>query len=182
MVNPLWFVSVLVSLLFLSGFSSSGMTLSTNPSLQALQTSSTAVEPLTPADRKEIEELALLFAQKYYTFNVENYTEVNDELLTLITPEYQDVFKKITRDGLVAAQSAKAESKVESVQITEVDKLSANQAKVQLTFKAQTTTNHQTTENRYSTKLDLQKKEGHWKINAILSEQPVEFLNIRNLL
>jgi sulfur carrier protein ThiS len=131
---------------------------------------------------KESIASALLFAQKYYTYNVENYTEVNDELLTLITPEYQDVFKKITRDGLVAAQSAKAESKVESVQITEVDKLSANQAKVQLTFKAQTTTNHQTTENRYSTKLDLQKKEGHWKINAILSEQPVEFLNIRNLL
>lgn len=182
MTHPLRVVSVLVILSFLSGCSPSISALSSTQHIRAIQTSSVVVEPLTPIDRKEIEDLSLLFAQKYYTYTLENYTEVNTELVPLLTSEYQGTFKKLTEDGFLAAQAVQAESKVESMQIIEVDKLSPNQAKVQLTFKAQVTANDQTTKNRYSTKLDLRKTDGHWKINAILSEQPVEFFDLRTLL
>lgn len=182
MGNPLWVASVLFIAVILIGYSPSTFTLSSPQRPQAYHTSAVASEPLTPADRKEIEELSRQFAQKYYTYNVENYTEVNNALLPLLTSEYQDAFKQITTDGFIAAQAVKAESQVESVQISEVDKLSTNQVNVQLTFQAQTTANNQTTKNRYNTQLDLRKNEGHWKINAILFEQPAEFLNIQTLL
>lgn len=94
MAHPLWLVSVLVSLLFLAGCSPSTSALTSSHRLQAVQTSSVAIEPLTPIDRKEIEDLALLFAQKYYTYTLENYTEVNTELIPLLTPEYRDTFEK----------------------------------------------------------------------------------------
>ncbi|HVJ48279.1 hypothetical protein [Desulfitobacterium sp.] len=182
MKQHFWVVSALLTSLFLSGCAPSTSVLTSAHSLQAAQTSSVAAEPLTPIDRKEIEDLTLLFAQKYYTYTLENYTQVNASLLPVITPEYQATFEKITKNGFLAAQAAKAESKVESVRIIEVDKLSPNQGKVHFEFKAQVAANGQETENRYSTKLDLRKIEGHWKINAILSEQPVEFFNLQTLL
>lgn len=182
MGNPLWVASMLIIAVILLGYSPSIFTLSSPQRLQTQQIASAAVEPLNPTDRKEIEELSLQFAQKYYTYNVENYIEVNNDLLPLLTSEYQDTFSKITRDGFIAAQAAKAESKVESIQISEVNKLSTNQANVKLTFKAQTTTHNQATNNRYNTQLDLRKNEGHWKINAILSEHPDEFLDLQTLL
>lgn len=178
MIKHFWFIPALAALVVISGCSPSPQTFAP----QTVQTASMAVGPLSPADRKAIEDLALLFAQKYYTYTLDDYTEDNKALLPLLTPEFRDSFTKITENGYLAAQAVKAESKVESVQILEVDKLSSTQGKVSLTFTAQVTNNGKTTKNRYSTKLDLRKAEGQWRINAILSERPVEFMNLRNLL
>lgn len=182
MKHPLLFISMIITALILSGCSPSLNVLSYRYRLETAQTSTAPVEPMTPSERKEVEELSSEFAQKYYTYNLENYVEVNNELLSLMTSEYQSTFKQLTADGLLAAKAVNAESEVESVQVSEVDKLSSNLANVKLIFNAKVSTNGQTTRNQYSTKLGLLKKDEHWKINAILSEQPVKFFELKKLL
>lgn len=177
---PLWIVSALAASLFLSGCSAPTMTLAGQ--VQAAQSSTVVTEPLSPTDRKEMEDLAFFFGKKYYTYDAENYLQVNESLLPLLTEDYLNRFQNITKDGSLAAQAVKAKSKVESVQILSVDKTSPDQGKVAFQFKAQVSTNGKETQNLYSTTLDLRKTEGQWKINAILSEQPVEFLDIQKLL
>lgn len=176
----LWVLSTLVASLFLSGCSTPALT--PTKQVQAVQTPTAIENPLSPEDRKAMEDIALLFAKKYYTYTPESYLQVNQSLLPLLTPDYQQPFQKITEDGALAAQAVKAQSGVESVQILAVDKLSPSQGKVYLQYKALVSNNGKETENRYSATLDLRKKDNQWKINAILSEQPVEFLNIQNLL
>ena len=183
MRHSVWVFSILLASLFLLGYWVPDLTHSypTSTTSTAIA-ASTQREPLNPSDRKEMESLALEFTNHYYTYTTENYLEEGEKLLPLLTKTYQDPYKKLLENGFIAAKSVQAESKVVSTQILSVEKTTSEQGFIYLQFKANVSNNGKETLNRYSTTLGLEKVEGKWRINGILSEQPVEFLNVKNLL
>lgn len=186
MRHSVWVFSVLLASFFLLGYWIPNLT--PNYSSSTLNTSNTAIaasmprEPLNPSERKEMESLALEFTNHYYTYTLENYLAEGEKLLPLLTATYQKPYKDLIQSGFIAAKAVQAESKVISTQILNVEKLNSNQGFIYLQFKANVSNNGKDTLNRYSTTLGLEKEDGKWRINGILSEQPVEFLNVQNLL
>jgi hypothetical protein len=180
MSHSVWVFSVFLASLFLLG----NWIPNLNPNLpvNTAIAASAQREPLNPSDRKEMEDLAVEFTNHYYTYNLENYVDEGKKLLPLLTEQYKEPYNKLLENGFLAANAVQAESKVVSTQILSVEKTAPNQGFIYLQFKANVSNNGKDTLNRYSTTLDLQKEAGKWRINGILSEQPVEFLNIRNLL
>lgn len=180
MKRSIWVFSILLASLFLLAYAGpvSKNFYPTGAVLAALSQG----EPLNPSDRKEIESLALEFTNHYYTYTQQNYLEEGKKLLPLLTKKYQEPYTELLEKGFVAAKAVQAESSVLSTQILVVEKTSPNLGFIYLQFKAKVSNNGKETLNRYSTTLSLEKEDGKWRINGILSEQPVEFLNIRNLL
>lgn len=179
MKRSVWVISVLLASLFLLGYGVPGLTQS-HPTGAVL--ASSQGEPLNPSERKEIESLALEFTNHYYTYTQDNYLEEGNKLLRLLTEKYQEPYKELLEKGYLAAKAIQAESSVISTQILAVEKTSPNLGVIYLQFKANVSNNGKETLNRYSTTLSLEKENGIWRINGILSEQPVAFLNIKNLL
>lgn len=179
MKRSVWVFSVLLASLFLLGYGVPGLT-PFHPTGSVL--ASSQGEPLNPSDRKEIESLALEFTNHYYTYTQENYLEEGNKLLPLLTEKYQEPYKELLERGYLAAKAVQAESSVVSTQILAVEKTSPNLGFIYLQFKANVSNNGKETLNRYSTTLSLEKENEKWRISGILSEQPVEFLNIKNLL
>ena len=179
MKRSVWVFSVLLASLFLLGYGVPGLT-HFYPTGAVL--ASSQGEPLNPSDRKEIESLALEFTNHYYTYNQQNYLEEGKKMLPLLTQKYQATYEGILEKGYIAAKAVQAESSVVSTQILAVEKTSPNIGFIYLQFKANVSNNGIETLNRYSTTLSLEKEDGKWRVNGILSEQPVEFFNILNLL
>ena len=183
MKHSVWVFSILLASLFLLGYWIPDLTHGYPTSTVSTTIAASAQrEPLNPSDRKEMESLALEFTNHYYTYTLENYLEEGEKLLPLLAKNYQEPYKNLIKNGFVAAEAVQAESKVVSTQILSVEKMTSEQGYIYLHFKANVSNNGKETLNRYSTTLSLEKEEGKWRINGILSEQPVEFTNIRNLL
>jgi hypothetical protein len=180
MRHSAWVLSVLLASVFLLGYWIPGFTYSSSTNTAIAAPSHT--EPLSPTDRKEMEALVIDFTSHYYTYTLENYLTEGKKLLPLLTEKYTIPFKEHLESSFIAAKAVQAESKVLSTQIMAVEKTGPDQGFVYLQFKANVANNGKETLNRYSTTLDLERENGKWRINGILSEQPVEFLNITNLL
>jgi hypothetical protein len=185
MKQSVWIFSILLASVFLLGYwvpdLSRGNSTDGN-STGAVLASSSYREPLTPTDRKAMESVALEFTNHYYTYTQENYIEEGLKLLPLLTLNFKQPYESLVENGLVAAKAVQAESAVISTQILDVEKITPEQGLIYLQFKAKVSNNGKETLNRYSTTLSLAKENNQWRINGILSEDPVEFINIRNLL
>lgn len=180
MKRSIWVFSILLATLFLLTYAGPVSTY-LYPTGAVLAASSPG-EPLNPSERKEIESLALEFTNHYYTYTQQNYLEEGKKLLPLLTQKYQEPYKELLERGYLASKAVQAESSVLSTQILVVEKTSPDLGFTYLRFKANVSNNGEETLNRYSTTLSLEREDGKWRINGILSEQPVEFLNIQNLL
>lgn len=180
MKQSAWVISVLLASVFLLAYAVPDLT--RRNSAQPVLASSIYDEPLQPSDRKEFESVALEFTNHYYTYTLDNYREEGLKLLPLLTTDYQESFKKLVENGFVAAKAVQAESTVISTQILAVERTAPDKGFVYLHFEANVSNNGKETLNRYSTTLGFKKEAGHWRINGILSEQPVKFINIKNLL
>lgn len=179
MNRSVWVLSVLIAIIFL---------LYAGPVSDRYYPRDTAVpalsqaEPVTSDDRKEIEALVFKFTNNYYTYTQDNYFEKGRSLLPLLAASYRETYEKLLNDSYSAVEAVKAESAVVNTQILALEKNSAETGFTYVQFKAKVANNGKETLNRYSTTLSLVKEDGQWRINGILSEQPVEFTNLTNLL
>ena len=183
MKRGVWVISVFLATIFLLGHWIPQLSAPINyyGSSQPVL-ASTHTEPITPAERNEMESLALDFTKRYYTYTVENYLEEGEKLLPLLTTEYQKIYQESLVKSFSAAKAVNAESSVESLLIMGIEKTAPDTGIIKLQFKAKVLTHEVETLNRYSVVLELKKEAGVWLINDILAEEPVAFSNLQGLL
>ena len=139
-------------------------------------------ESLTPEDRKAIEKIGIEFISLNYTYTYEDYVEAGLKVLPLLTKDFKDNYKTELEKSVIAANAVKAKSSVISSQIINVEKYEQNKGAIHLHFKAKVTNNGNESIAKYSTELGLEKVGNEWSISNILSEEPVEFIELKNLL
>ncbi|AFL99677.1 hypothetical protein Desde_1248 [Desulfitobacterium dehalogenans ATCC 51507] len=183
MKRSVWVFSVLLATLFLLGHwipgFSADSTLNT-PNQPAL--ASPFIDPLTPAERKEMETLALDFTKSYYTYSLDNYLEEGLKLLPLLTQDYQEAYSSSLEKSYIAAKAINAKSSVESALVLALEKTAPDTSIIKMQFKAKVLTHDVETLNRYSAVLELKKEDGVWLIHGITEEEPVAFSNLQGLL
>lgn len=183
MKRSIWAFSVLLATVFLlghwiPGFSAhSTLNSSAQPALAAAFTN-----PITPAERKEMETLALDFTKRYYTYTLDNYLEEGLKLLPLLTQDYQPIYRSSLKNSFTAAEAVNARSTVESALVLGLEKTAQDSSLIQMQFKAKVLTHDVVTLNRYSVVLELKKDDDMWLINDIVEEEPVAFSNLQDLL
>lgn len=179
MKHSVWILSVLLASVFLLGYWIPDFNRESSPS--PVLASPSYQEQLTPADRKAMEAVAVDFTKHYYTYTYENYLEEGLSLLPLLTENFQQPYQALVESGLIAAKAVQATSTVTSTQILSVEKTAPDQGFAYLHFKARVSNNGKETLTRYSVTLGLKKEADQWRINEILSEDPVEFIDLKNL-
>lgn len=182
MKRSIWTFSVLLATLFLLGHWIPEFSATSNLSSPSQPVLASTNEALNPAERKEMETLALDFTNKYYTYTLDNYLVEGQKLLPLLTPEFQETYTSSLEKSFNAAKDADAQSTVASALIMGIEKTSPDTGIIKLQFKAKVLTHKVETLNRYSTTLELNKIDGSWLINNILEEDPVAFSNLQSLL
>ncbi|AGA68555.1 hypothetical protein Desdi_1038 [Desulfitobacterium dichloroeliminans LMG P-21439] len=183
MNRNIWGFSVVLASLFLLGhwipeFSTTSNLVSPAQSVLA----STVSNAINPAERKEMESLALGFTKVYYTYTLDNYLQEGQSLLPLLTKNYQETYRTSLEKSYTAAKAVQAESSVVSAFIMGIEKTAPDTGVIKMQFKAKVLTHEIETLNRYSTTLELKNEDGAWRINDILEEDPVAFSNLRSLL
>lgn len=183
MKRSVWVFSVFLATVFLLGHwipESSITSYYSNPSQSVL--ASTQAQPITPAERKEMESLALDFTKRYYTYTLDNYLDEGQKLLPLLTQDYQETYIRSLEESFTAAKAVDAKSSVDSALIMGIEKVAPETGLIKLQFKAKVLTHEVETLNRYSVVLELKNEAGVWLINDILEEDPVAFSNLQSLL
>ncbi|MGE4272261.1 MAG: hypothetical protein AB7E31_05250 [Desulfitobacterium sp.] len=183
MNRSIWFFSVALATLFLLGHWIPEFSATSNLSSPAQPVlASTGSPAINPAERKEMETLALDFTNGYYTYTLDNYMQAGQSLLPLLTKNYQLTYATTLEKSFTAAKAVQAESSVVSAFIMGIKKTAPDSGMIKVQFKAKVLTHEVETLNRYSTTLELKKEDGAWRINDILEEDPVAFSNLQNLL